>query len=70
MIQGFLSLSAIFLAEMRCGLSSALTCCGSNYLPRAIGNLAIACLVQARALGVARVDEEVFHQAAGEFLLT
>jgi len=36
-------------------------------LPRAINNLAIACLVQARALGVARVDEEVFHQAAGEF---
>jgi general secretion pathway protein A len=36
-------------------------------LPRAINNLAIACLVQARALGVARVDEKVFHQAAGEF---
>jgi general secretion pathway protein A len=36
-------------------------------LPRAINNLTFACLLQARALGVARVDEDVFHQAAGEF---
>jgi len=38
-------------------------------LPRAINNLAIACLLQATALNVARVDEEVFRQAAGEFQL-
>lgn len=36
-------------------------------LPRAINNLAIACLLQARALDLARVDEHVFRQAAGEF---
>lgn len=38
-------------------------------LPRAINNLAIACLLQATALHTARVDEEVFRQAAGEFQL-
>ncbi len=38
-------------------------------LPRAINNLAIACLLQATALNVARVDEEVFRQAAAEFQL-
>jgi general secretion pathway protein A len=38
-------------------------------LPRAINNLAIACLLQATALNVARVDEDVFRQAAGEFQL-
>jgi general secretion pathway protein A len=36
-------------------------------LPRAINNLAIACLLQATALDVARVDEEVFRQATSEF---
>jgi len=38
-------------------------------LPRAINNLAIACLLQATATGSARVDEEVFRQAAAEFQL-
>jgi general secretion pathway protein A len=38
-------------------------------LPRAINNLAIACLLQATAHGAARVDEDVFRQAAGEFQL-
>ena len=38
-------------------------------LPRAINNLAIACLLQATAVGAARVDEEVFRQAAAEFQL-
>lgn len=38
-------------------------------LPRAINNLAIACLLQATALNVARVDEEVFRQASAEFQL-
>jgi hypothetical protein len=36
-------------------------------LPRAINNLAIACLLQATARDVVRVDEDIFHQAAGEF---
>ena len=36
---------------------------------RAINNLAIACLLQATAHGAARVDEDVFRQAAGEFQL-
>lgn len=36
-------------------------------IPRAINNLATACLLQATAAGSARVDEEVFRQAAGEF---
>lgn len=39
-------------------------------LPRAINNLAIACLLQATALDAARVDENVFRQAAGEFQLS
>lgn len=38
-------------------------------LPRAINNLAIACLLQAVAADVARVDEAIFRQAAGEFQL-
>jgi general secretion pathway protein A len=38
-------------------------------LPRAINNLAIACLLQATAVGAARVDEQVFRQAAGEYQL-
>lgn len=38
-------------------------------LPRAINNLAIACLLQAAGQDVARVDEAVFRQAAGEFQL-
>lgn len=38
-------------------------------LPRAINNLAIACLLQATALDVVRVDEHVFRQAAAEFQL-
>ena len=38
-------------------------------LPRAINNLAIACLLQATTAGVARVDEDVFRQATGEFQL-
>jgi len=38
-------------------------------LPRAINNLAIACLLQATAVGAARVDEEVFRQATAEFQL-
>jgi len=38
-------------------------------LPRAINNLAIACLMQATAVGAARVDEDVFRQATAEFQL-
>ena len=38
-------------------------------LPRAINNLAIACLLQATAVDAARIDEQVFRQAAGEFQL-
>jgi general secretion pathway protein A len=38
-------------------------------LPRAINNMAIACLLQATALGVTRIDEEVFRQAAAELQL-
>ena len=38
-------------------------------LPRAINNLAIACLLQATAANAARIDEQVFRQAAGEFQL-
>lgn len=38
-------------------------------LPRAINNLAISCLIQATATKLARVDEEVFRQAAGDFQL-
>ena len=38
-------------------------------LPRAINNLAIACLLQATALDVARIDEDVFRQATSEFQL-
>lgn len=38
-------------------------------VPRAINNLAIACLLQATASRLARVDEDVFQQAAAEFQL-
>lgn len=38
-------------------------------LPRAINNLAIACLLQATATGAARVDEDIFRQATTEFQL-
>ena len=38
-------------------------------VPRAINNLAIACLLQAAASGQARIDEEVFRRAAAEFQL-
>jgi general secretion pathway protein A len=38
-------------------------------LPRAINNLAIACLLQATAAGAARVDADVFRQATSEFQL-
>jgi general secretion pathway protein A len=38
-------------------------------LPRAINNLAIACLLQATAANLARVDEDVFRQATAEFQL-
>lgn len=38
-------------------------------VPRAINNLAIACLLQGTAAKLAHVDEEVFHQAASEFQL-
>jgi general secretion pathway protein A len=38
-------------------------------VPRAINNLAIACLLQATGAGLARVDEQVFRQAASEFQL-
>jgi general secretion pathway protein A len=38
-------------------------------LPRAINNLAIACLLQATAAGAARVDEDAFRQATSEFQL-
>ena len=41
----------------------------TGVLPRAINNLAIACLLQATARDVVRVDEDLFHQAAGEFQL-
>jgi general secretion pathway protein A len=38
-------------------------------LPRAINNLAIACLMQATSRGTARVDQDVFRQATSEFQL-
>lgn len=38
-------------------------------LPRSINNLAIACLLQATAANLARVDEDVFRQATAEFQL-
>lgn len=38
-------------------------------VPRAINNLATACLIQAAASGVARIDDDLFQQAAGEFQL-
>lgn len=38
-------------------------------LPRSINTLAVACLLQATAAGLARVDEDVFHQATAEFQL-
>lgn len=38
-------------------------------VPRAINNLAIACLLQATASELGRVDEDVFRRAASEFQL-
>lgn len=38
-------------------------------VPRAINNLATACLIQATAANVVRIDDELFQQAAGEFQL-
>jgi general secretion pathway protein A len=38
-------------------------------LPRAINNLAIACLLQATAVAAARVDEDLFRQATADFQL-
>ena len=38
-------------------------------VPRAINNLAIACLMQGTASSLAHVDEQVFHLAAAEFQL-
>lgn len=38
-------------------------------LPRAINNLATACLLQATARNVQRIDEAMFQQAAGELQL-
>ena len=38
-------------------------------VPRAINNLATACLIQAAATGVVRIDGELFQKAAGEFQL-
>ena len=38
-------------------------------LPRAINNLATACLLQATARNVLRIDENVFQQTAAEFQL-
>jgi general secretion pathway protein A len=38
-------------------------------LPRAINNLATACLLQATARNVQRIDEVLFQQAAGELQL-
>lgn len=38
-------------------------------VPRAINNLAIACLLQATASELARIDEDVFQRAAAEFQL-
>jgi general secretion pathway protein A len=38
-------------------------------VPRQINNLATACLLQATARKVRRIDDELFQQAAGEFQL-
>jgi general secretion pathway protein A len=38
-------------------------------LPRAINNLATACLLQATARNVQRIDETLFQQASSEFQL-
>jgi general secretion pathway protein A len=38
-------------------------------LPRAINNLSTACLLQATARNVQRIDETLFHQASSEFQL-
>jgi len=38
-------------------------------MPRQINNLATVCLLQAAARKVARIDDELFQQAAGEFQL-
>jgi general secretion pathway protein A len=38
-------------------------------MPRQINNLATACLLQATARNVARIDEKLFHQVTAEFQL-
>ncbi|MFX8164848.1 hypothetical protein ABTL04_21200, partial [Acinetobacter baumannii] len=38
-------------------------------LPRQINNLATACLLQATARKVLRIDDNLFQQAVGEFQL-
>lgn len=38
-------------------------------VPRLINNLATACLIQGAATGAARIDDDLFQQAAGEFQL-
>ena len=41
----------------------------ANGVPRQINNLATACLLQATACNVRRIDEELFQQVVGEFQL-
>ena len=41
----------------------------ANGVPRQVNNLATACLLQATARKVRRIDEELFQQVAGEFQL-
>ena len=41
----------------------------SGGLPRQINNLATACLLQATARKLARIDDELFQQAVNEFQL-
>jgi hypothetical protein len=38
-------------------------------VPRQINNLATACLLQATARKVLRIDDDLFQHAAGEFQL-
>lgn len=39
-------------------------------IPRSINNFATACLLQAASKKLGRIDDDVFHQAAGEFQMT
>ena len=41
----------------------------ANGVPRHINNLATACLLQATARKVRRIDDELFQQVVGEFQL-